>query len=220
MIKSGRLVIRQLGEISYSDTLKAMQTFTEYRNSDTDDEIWLLQHPPVFTMGRTGKDEHILVKTNIPVIQTDRGGDITYHGPGQIIAYVLIDLRRRQQGVRQFVNALEDVAIKTLSHWELAAHRVKNGPGVYVGNAKIASIGLRVQKGCSYHGISLNVSMDLSPWSLVKPCGLDIPMTQLSDLVDSKIKKNDVIKIFTNHLCNTLSYTNKSAVTTPFSVAD
>ena len=220
MIKSGRLVIRQLGEISYSDTLKAMQTFTEYRNSDTDDEIWLLQHPPVFTMGRTGKDEHILVKTNIPVIQTDRGGDITYHGPGQIIAYVLIDLRRRQQGVRQFVNALEDVAIKTLSHWELAAHRVKNGPGVYVGDAKIASIGLRVQKGCSYHGISLNVSMDLSPWSLVKPCGLDIPMTQLSDLVDSKIKKNDVIKIFTNHLCNTLSYTNKSAVTTPFSVAD
>jgi len=220
VIKSGRLVIRQLGEISYSDTLKAMQTFTEYRNSDTDDEIWLLQHPPVFTMGRTGKDEHILVKTNIPVIQTDRGGDITYHGPGQIIAYVLIDLRRRQQGVRQFVNALEDVAIKTLSHWELAAHRVKNGPGVYVGDAKIASIGLRVQKGCSYHGISLNVSMDLSPWSLVKPCGLDIPMTQLSDLVDSKIKKNDVIKIFTNHLCNTLSYTNKSAVTTPFSVAD
>ncbi len=220
MIKSGRLVIRQLGEISYSDTLKAMQTFTEYRNSDTDDEIWLLQHPPVFTMGRTGKDEHILVKTNIPVIQTDRGGDITYHGPGQIIAYVLIDLRRRQQGVRQFVNALEDVVIKTLSHWELAAQRVTNGPGVYVGDAKIASIGLRVQKGCSYHGISLNVSMDLSPWSLVKPCGLDIPMTQLSDLVDSKIKKNDVIKIFTNHLCNTLSYTNKSAVTTPFSVAD
>ena len=220
MTKSSRLVIRQLGEISYSDTLKAMQTFTEYRNSDTDDEIWLLQHPPVFTMGRTGKDEHILVKTNIPVIQTDRGGDITYHGPGQIIAYVLIDLRRRQQGVRQFVNALEDVVIKTLSHWELAAQRVTNGPGVYVGDAKIASIGLRVQKGCSYHGISLNVSMDLSPWSLVKPCGLDIPMTQLSDLVDSKIKKNDVIKIFTNHLCNTLSYTNKSAVTTPFSVAD
>jgi len=218
--KSSRLVIRQLGEISYSDTLKAMQTFTEYRNSDTDDEIWLLQHPPVFTMGRTGKDEHILVKTNIPVIQTDRGGDITYHGPGQIIAYVLIDLRRRQQGVRQFVNALEDVVIKTLSHWELAAKRVKNGPGVYVGDAKIASIGLRVQKGCSYHGISLNVSMDLSPWSLVKPCGLDIPMTQLSDLIDSKIKKDEVIKIFTNHLCNTLSYAKKSAVTTPFSVAD
>ena len=119
MTKSSSLVIRQLGEISYSDTLKAMQTFTEYRNSDTEDEIWLLQHPPVFTMGRSRKDEHILVKTNIPVIQTDRGGDITYHGPGQIIAYVLIDLRRRQQGVRQFVNALEDVVIKTLSHWQL-----------------------------------------------------------------------------------------------------
>jgi lipoyl(octanoyl) transferase len=218
--KSSSLVIRQLGEISYSHALKAMQTFTEYRNSDTDDEIWLLQHPPVFTMGRTGKDEHILVKTNIPVIQTDRGGDITYHGPGQIIAYVLIDLRRRRQGVRQFVNALEDVVIKTLSHWELAAKRVKNRPGVYVGDAKIASIGLRVQKGCSYHGISLNVSMDLSPWRLVKPCGLDIPMTQLSDLIDSKIKENDVIKIFTNHVFNTLSYTKKSAVTTPFSVAD
>ena len=123
MTTSRKLVIRQLGEISYSDTLKAMQTFTEYRNSGTDDEIWLLQHPPVFTMGRTGKEEHILVKTNIPVIQTDRGGDITYHGPGQIIAYVLIDLRRRRQGVRQFVNALEDVVIKTLSHWELAAKK-------------------------------------------------------------------------------------------------
>ena len=220
MTTSRKLVIRQLGEISYSDTLKAMQKFTEYRNSDTDDEIWLLQHPPVFTMGRTGKDEHILVKTNIPVIQTDRGGDITYHGPGQIIAYVLIDLRRRRQGVRQFVNALEDVVIKTLSHWELAAKRYKNRPGVFVGEAKIASIGLRVQKGCSYHGISLNVSMDLSPWSLVKPCGLDIPMTQLCDLIDKKIEKNDVLKIFTNHLCNNLSYTKKSAVATPSSVAD
>ena len=220
MTKSSSLVIRQLGEISYSDTLKAMQKFTEYRNSDTDDEIWLLQHPPVFTMGRTRKDEHILVKTNIPVIQTDRGGDITYHGPGQIIAYVLIDLRRRRQGVRQFVNALEDVVIKTLSHWQLAAKRYKSRPGVFVGDAKIASIGLRVQKGCSYHGISLNVSMDLSPWSLVKPCGLDISMTQLCDLIDSKIEKKDVLEIFTNHLCNTLNYTKKSAVTTPFSVAD
>lgn len=220
MTKSSSLVIRQLGEISYSDTLKAMQKFTEYRNSDTDDEIWLLQHPPVFTMGRTRKDEHILVKTNIPVIQTDRGGDITYHGPGQIIAYVLIDLRRRQQGVRQFVNALEDVVIKTLSHWQLAAKRYKSRPGVFVGDAKIASIGLRVQKGCSYHGISLNVSMDLSPWSLVKPCGLDISMTQLCDLIDSKIEKKHVLEIFTNHLCNTLNYTKKSAVTTPFSVAD
>ena len=220
MTKSSSLVIRQLGEISYSDTLKAMQKFTEYRNSDTDDEIWLLQHPPVFTMGRTRKDEHILVKTNIPVIQTDRGGDITYHGPGQIIAYVLIDLRRRRQGVRQFVNALEDVVIKTLSHWQLAAKRYKSRPGVFVGDAKIASIGLRVHRGCSYHGISLNVSMDLSPWSLVKPCGLDISMTQLCDLIDSKIEKKDVLEIFTNHLCNTLNYTKKRAVTTPFSVAD
>ena len=216
----GKVIIRQLTEINYIDTLKAMQAFTKYRHSHTCDEIWLLQHPSVFTLGRSGNKQHILAKTNIPIIQSDRAGDITYHGPGQIIAYVLIDLRRRKQGVRQLVNGLEDVVINSLSYWNVAANRHKNRPGVFVGYAKIASLGLRVLKGCSYHGISLNVNMDLSPWNLVKPCGLDITMTQLSDLVNSNIGNNDVRKILTAQLCNTFGYKSKNAVTSPFSMAD
>ena len=220
MCTLSKVIIRQLGEITYSEALKAMQTFTQWRHPDTCDEIWLLQHPPVFTLGRAGKGEHMLVKTDIPMIQSDRGGDITYHAPGQVIAYVLIDLKRRKQGVRHLVNSLEDVVIKTLSNWKIAANRHNNRPGVYVGDAKIASLGLRVLRGCSYHGISLNVSMDLSPWNLIKPCGLDTPVTQLSDLVDSNVSKTNVLKILTTNLCNTLSYTNKIAVVTPFSMAD
>jgi lipoyl(octanoyl) transferase len=167
----------------YSTTWKAMREFTDARTAVTPDEIWLLQHPPVFTQGQGGKPEHLLEAGNIPVVQSDRGGQITYHGPGQLIAYLLLDLRRLQLSPRQLVTRIEKVVIDLLAAYQIAARARPDAPGVYVGEAKICSLGLRIRKGCSYHGLALNVDMELAPFSQINPCGFkDLPVTQMRDL--------------------------------------
>ncbi len=175
--------MRRLGLVHYLPTFQAMQAFTESRTSDTPDEIWLLQHPPVFTQGMNGKAEHLLAPGEIPVVQVDRGGQVTYHGPGQLVAYLLLDLRRRKLGVRQVVSAMEQAVITLLGDYHIAAEARQDAPGVYVDGNKIASLGLRVRRGCSYHGLSLNVAMDLEPFSRINPCGYrGLGVTQLQTL--------------------------------------
>ena len=179
------LIVRHLGNKNYASVWHDMREFTETRNNDTPDEIWLVEHPPVFTLGLNGKPEHILAANNIPVVQCDRGGQVTYHGPGQIIAYLLVDLRRRKLGVKQLVEKMEQAVIDLLVHYDVNAQRKDNAPGVYVNGAKIAALGLRVRRGCSYHGLSFNVDMDLAPFSQINPCGfVNLPSAQLKDLVD------------------------------------
>ncbi|MFO1430748.1 MAG: lipoyl(octanoyl) transferase LipB [Candidatus Competibacteraceae bacterium] len=177
------LQVRQLGRIDYATAFTAMQALTEARDATTPDELWLLEHPPIFTLGLNGRPEHLLAPGAIPVIRVDRGGQVTYHGPGQLVAYVLLDLRRAQLGVRQLVTLLEQSVIELLAHYGIAAHAKPEAPGVYVGAAKIASLGLRVRRGCSYHGLSLNRAMDLEPFSRINPCGYPgLRVTQLYDL--------------------------------------
>lgn len=162
-----------------------MKAFNEQRDANTPDEIWMLEHHPVFTQGQAGKEEYILLPGDIPVVKSDRGGHVTYHGPGQITAYVLVDLKRLKIGVRDLVTLIEQSLVETLAHWDINAAPRKDAPGVYVDSGeKIASLGLRIRKGCSYHGLNFNVSMDLSPWQRINPCGLGVAMTQLADLVD------------------------------------
>lgn len=174
------LIIRSLGTQPYSETWDAMKQFTDQRTVDTPDEIWLLQHPPVYTQGQAGKPEHILNPGNIPVVQSDRGGQITYHGPGQLIAYLLMDIKRRNLGIRTLVCKLEQVLIGLLATLEVSAKTKPGAPGVYVDDKKIASIGLRVRKGCTYHGLALNINMDLKPFLGINPCGYSgLNMTQL-----------------------------------------
>lgn len=166
-----QLVIRELGLQDYTHIWQTMQHFTDQRNHDTPDEIWFLQHQPVFTQGQAGKAEHLLYPGSIPVVQVDRGGQVTYHGPGQLVAYVLLDLKRRNLGVRQLVTLLEKVLIELLAGYNIQAEAKPDAPGVYVAGAKIASLGLRVRKGCSFHGLALNVDMDLTPFNRINPCG-------------------------------------------------
>jgi len=169
--------------VEYEPIWRAMQHFTAERDADTADEIWLLQHPPVFTLGLAGKPEHLLRDIGVPLVQVDRGGQITYHGPGQIVAYLLLDLNRRRLKVRELVHAMEQAIIDLLADYAIAAARRPGAPGVYVGEAKLAALGLRVRRGCSYHGLSLNVAMDLAPFAAINPCGYSgLPVTQLRDL--------------------------------------
>ncbi|HEY8585099.1 MAG TPA: lipoyl(octanoyl) transferase LipB [Rhodanobacter sp.] len=159
-----------------------MSAFTDSRSPDTADELWLLEHDPVFTLGQAGKMEHVLAPGDIPVIPVDRGGQVTYHGPGQIVAYPLIDLRRAGVGVRELVRRIEQALIDTLAHWNVPAVRHEGAPGVYVGAAKIAALGLRVRRGCSFHGLAFNVAMDLEPFQRINPCGYKgLAVTQLLD---------------------------------------
>ena len=175
--------MRQLGCQDYEPVWRKMQEFTAQRDADTEDEIWLLQHEPVFTQGMNGKPEHILNRNNIPVVEIDRGGQVTYHGPGQIIVYCLIDLKRKKFGIRQMVSALEQAVIDYLADEKITAIARKDAPGVYVNDAKISALGLRVKRGCSFHGLSINVDMDLSPFKQINPCGYeDLEVTQLKDL--------------------------------------
>jgi len=177
------LLRRLPGLQDYSATLEAMRRFTDDRNRETLDEIWLLEHPPVFTLGQAGRREHLLDPGDIPVIQVDRGGQVTYHGPGQLVAYLLLDLRRIGFGVKRLVNLLEESVIDLLDTYGIDAARRQDAPGVYVAGAKIASLGLRVRNGCSYHGLALNVAMDLEPFRRINPCGYaGLAMTQVSDL--------------------------------------
>lgn len=175
--------IRRLGLCDYIPVWRDMQAFTVQRSRDTLDQVWLLEHPPVFTLGMNGKPEHLLAPGDIPVVAIDRGGQVTYHGPGQLVTYLMLDLRRLGIGVRRLVEILEQSVIDWLAARGVAANARRDAPGVYVEGAKIAALGLRVRGGCSYHGISFNVDMDLEPFSRINPCGYEgLPVTQLRDL--------------------------------------
>lgn len=177
------LVVRRLGRVEYEPTWRAMQAFTAARTAETPDEFWVLEHPPVYTQGQAGKPEHLLRATNIPVIRIDRGGQITYHGPGQVVIYALVDLRRRGYGIRELVQRMEQAVIDMLAAHNIVGERRMGAPGVYVGGAKIAALGLRVKHGSTYHGLALNVDMDLAPFTAINPCGLaGLAVTQCRDL--------------------------------------
>lgn len=181
---SKRLVIHDLGLREYQDVWHAMSEFTSQRDPDTPDELWLVEHPPVFTQGQAGKAEHLLLPGEIPVIQSDRGGQVTYHGPGQLVAYPLLNLRRLNFGVRDLVTALEQVLVAVLASYDIEAYAKADAPGVYVQEQKIASLGLRVRRGCSFHGLALNVAMDLEPFQRINPCGYSgLKMTQMKQLI-------------------------------------
>jgi lipoyl(octanoyl) transferase len=181
-------IVKHLGRVEYEPTFQAMQDFTTARTAGTPDELWIVEHPPVYTLGQAGKPEHILRDIGIPVVKIDRGGQVTYHGPGQVVIYLLLDLQRLKFKVRELVIAIEQAVIDLLAEHGVTAERRAGAPGVYVGDAKIAALGLKIRNGCSYHGLSLNVDMDLSPFAAINPCGyaglkviqtrdLDIPLT-------------------------------------------
>jgi lipoyl(octanoyl) transferase len=175
--------VEWLGRQPYEPVWARMQAFTDLRTAATPDEFWLLEHEPVFTQGRAGKPEHLLAPGPIPVVRSDRGGQVTYHGPGQLMVYTLLDLNRLGLGIRSLVTALEQAVVDCLAGYGIAARGRRDAPGVYVGEAKIASLGLRVRKGCSYHGLALNVCMDLAPFARINPCGYrGLAMTQIADL--------------------------------------
>ncbi len=165
------VIVRQLGRQSYEPILHAMQRFTDERGTDTADEIWLVEHDPVFTQGQAGKAEHILMPGDIPVVQVDRGGQVTYHGPGQQVIYLLLNIKRRKLGVRHLVTAMEDAVVGLLANYDVKAYAKPDAPGVYVDEKKVCSLGLRIRNGCSFHGLALNVNMDLSPFQRINPCG-------------------------------------------------
>ncbi|MCO7557170.1 lipoyl(octanoyl) transferase LipB [Metapseudomonas otitidis] len=178
------LIVRRLGLVEYLPTFEAMRRLTAERNEQTPDEIWLLQHPQVFTQGQAGKAEHLLAPGDIPVIQVDRGGQVTYHGPGQLVAYLMLDLRRLGLGVRELVTAMEQSLVDVLATYGIEAAPKADAPGVYVNGDKVASLGLRVSRGCSFHGLALNVDMDMSPFWRINPCGYaGLKMVQLKDLL-------------------------------------
>ncbi len=176
------LVVRMLGLVPYEPTWQAMQAYTAERGPDSPDECWIVQHPPTYTLGQAGKREHLLRDTDIPVVKIDRGGQITYHGPGQVVGYLMLDLRRRNLKVREMVERIEQALIDCLAAYGLAAQRKAGAPGVYIGEDKIAALGLRVRNGCSYHGLALNVDMDLAPFTWINPCGYSgLKTIQLKD---------------------------------------
>jgi len=194
--------IRERGIQPYQAIWDEMKQFTTTRSKDTEDEIWMLEHNAVYTQGQAGKSEHILNSGLIPVIQTDRGGQVTYHGPGQLVAYILFDIQKRNVGVRTLVSQLEQALITTLESLNISANTQCGAPGVYVNEKKIASIGLLVKNGCTYHGIALNVSMDLTPFSGINPCGFkQLEMTQISNYVNS-ISMNEVRQGLSNSFLN------------------
>ena len=177
------LLVKRLGQVDYAPTFEAMQAFTANRSADTPDELWIVEHPPVYTLGQAGKPEHILRDVGIPLVKIDRGGQVTYHGPGQVVIYLLLDLPRLKIKVRELVTAIEQAVIDLLGDYGVTAERHDGAPGVYVGDAKIAALGLRIRNGCSYHGVSLNVDMDLSPFLAINPCGYaGLKVIQTKDL--------------------------------------
>lgn len=176
-------IVRDLGRQAYEPVWRAMQRFTDERNEDTPDEIWIVEHHPVFTLGQAGKPEHVLMPGDIPVLHVDRGGQVTYHGPGQIVAYPLLDLKRLKIGVREYVHRIEQALIDTLAEWNIQAERRDGAPGVYVAGAKVAALGIRVRRGCTFHGLAFNVAMDLEPFRRINPCGYEgLQVTSVLDL--------------------------------------
>jgi len=180
-MSDSKLLVRRLGLLEYEPVWRAMQTFTDQRDADTADELWLVEHPPVFTQGQAGRAEHVLAPGDIPVIQVDRGGQVTYHGPGQIVAYPLIDISRLKLGVRALVSGIEQAIIGVLKSYDVDAGLIAGAPGVYVDGAKIASLGLRIRRGKSFHGLAFNIDMDLEPFQRINPCGFEgLQVTNLS----------------------------------------
>ena len=200
--------IREKGLQDYTLILREMISFTNTRTVDTPDELWLLEHHSVFTQGLAGKSENLLAETDISVIQSDRGGQITYHGPGQLIVYCLIDIKRLGIGVKKMVSLIEQSIIDLLEDYSISSHKVSGAPGVYVDGSKIAALGLKVRHGRTYHGLSLNIDMDLSPYKLINPCGFkDLNITQMSNLTDNTLDLSKIKKQLTSHLSNYVSRT-------------
>lgn len=198
------VVVRRLGRRDYLSVWQAMQRFTAERTVETRSEIWLVEHDPVFTQGQAGKPEHLLAPGDIPVLQTDRGGQVTYHGPGQLVVYLLLSLREIGLGVRGLVSAMENSIVELLADYGIQAHARLDAPGVYVGEAKIAALGLRVKRGYSYHGLAFNIDMDLEPFSRINPCGYQgMAVTQLRDLCDSP-EPESVARQLVDGLCRNL----------------
>jgi lipoyl(octanoyl) transferase len=205
------LKLRWLGRVEYEPTWRAMQGLTETRDSTTQDEIWFLEHPPVFTLGMNGKAEHVLAAGDIPVVNIDRGGQVTYHGPGQLVVYPLLDLRRAGLGVRELVIALENAIIEFCRARGIEAIGRRDAPGVYVAGRKLASIGLRVRRGCSYHGLAFNIAMDLAPFQRINPCGFaGLEVTDLQTLGCAESLEN-VARGLAPHLLNTLDLPRDAA---------
>ncbi|MFC4539934.1 lipoyl(octanoyl) transferase LipB [Chromohalobacter sarecensis] len=200
--------LHRLGRRDYEPVWQAMRKLTDERDATTPDQFWLVEHEPVFTQGQAGKPEHLLMPGEIPVVATDRGGQVTYHGPGQVVLYPLIDVRRAKLGVRELVSALENTAIALLAEYGVEAHARSDAPGVYVGEAKIASLGLRIRRGASFHGIALNVDGDLSPFQRINPCGYaGMTMTRLADLIDDCPESDTVAVELAERLARTLERT-------------
>lgn len=216
---SDTLIVRHLGLIDYQPAWQAMQDFTNRRDSDTPDELWLLEHPPVFTQGQAGKAEHVLAPGDIPVIQVDRGGQVTYHGPGQLVGYLLLDLKRRKLGVRQLVTEIEQLIVKVLADLGIKASPRADAPGVYVlgedgePGAKIAQLGLRVRRGCSFHGLSLNIDMDMQPFQRINPCGhAGMAVTSVALQTGVKPSLAAIAEQLSQQLIDDLRYTARSDI--------
>ena len=213
------VLVRDLGRRAYAPVWHAMQAFTDARDADTEDELWLVEHDPVFTQGQAGKAEHVLAPGDIPVVAVDRGGQVTFHGPGQIVAYPMLDLRRLGIGVRQLVCRIEQAVINTLEEWNIAAARREGAPGVYVGEAKIAALGLRVRRGCSFHGLAFNIAMDLSPFSRINPCGYrGLAVTQMTNF-GAATQPAIVAPVLVRELCRELRLVPVAAPAREFETA-
>ncbi|MBP9722955.1 MAG: lipoyl(octanoyl) transferase LipB [Gammaproteobacteria bacterium] len=207
-----KLIIKKLGQVPYESTWQAMQNFTNSRTNETNDEIWILEHPPIFTQGQAGKPEHIINYNHaIPIVQSDRGGQVTYHGPGQIVIYLLLNLRQLKLTIRALVTTIEQAVINTLALYNISSYADPCAPGIYINlnnnKTKICSIGLRVRRGCTYHGLALNYKMDLSPFGYINPCGFNnLPVTQISNL-NTKVTQIQVIEDLCSELTVLLGYT-------------
>ncbi|GAB2682733.1 lipoyl(octanoyl) transferase LipB [Aliiglaciecola sp. 3_MG-2023] len=203
------LIVRQLGKQSYHPIWQAMQDFTDNRDTSVADEIWLVEHLPVFTQGQAGKEEHLLAPGDIPVVKVDRGGQVTYHGPGQQTMYVLLNIKRRKLGVRNLVTALENSVVNTLQDYSIDAYPKADAPGVYVDHKKVCSVGLRIRKGCSFHGLALNVNMDLSPFNRINPCGYaGLEMINCATIGGPQTVNEAGTKLV-EHFCNLLNIDHK-----------
>ncbi|AJE22703.1 lipoyl(octanoyl) transferase LipB [Azotobacter chroococcum] len=210
----GVIGVREPGLLDYLPTWQAMQRFTNGRGPETGDELWLLEHSPVFTQGQAGKAEHLLFPGDIPVVQVDRGGQVTYHGPGQLVGYLLLDVRRLGIGVRELVSRIERSLIELLAGYEVEAYAKPDAPGVYVGEMKIASLGLRIRNGCSFHGLALNVDMDLAPFQRINPCGYaGMVMTQLKDQARGPVEFAEVRSRLRAQLAAQLGYAEAKTLT-------
>ena len=202
------ITVRSKGLQDYLKTWEEMKSFTENRDSNTLDELWTLEHNSVFTQGLTGKSKHLLKETQIPIIQSDRGGQITYHAPGQLIIYCLIDIKRLGIGIKKMVSMIEQSLIELLSSYDITAHTLKGAPGVYVNDSKIAALGLKVKHGRTYHGLSLNIDMDLSPYTLINPCGYsNLKVTQMSNLTNNILNISDIKHELSEHLIDSVAKT-------------